>query len=113
MQNAAQHPAVIGARLASEVRQQRIDRRPLRVVQPEQLRHDPGLSKELESDAPRSRQWIQNLKLDRVKRLKLLEQESSRLRRVVADLTLERLVLKEAVSRNYRALLVVGRAWST
>ena len=34
------------------------------------------------------------LKLDQVKRLKLLEQENSRLRRAVADLTLEKLVLK-------------------
>ncbi len=41
------------------------------------------------------------LKLDQVKRLKLLEQENGRLRRVVADLTLEKLVLKEAASGNY------------
>ncbi|MHB0670493.1 IS3 family transposase [Roseomonas mucosa] len=36
------------------------------------------------------------LKLDQVKRLKVLEQENGRLRRAVADLTLEKLVLKEA-----------------
>ena len=41
------------------------------------------------------------LKLDQVKRLKLLEQENSRLRRAVADLTLEKLVLKEAASGNW------------
>ncbi len=41
------------------------------------------------------------LKLDQVKRLKLLEQENGRMRRVVADLTLEKQVLKEAVSGNY------------
>ena len=41
------------------------------------------------------------LKLDQVKRLELLEQENGRLRRVVADLTLEKLVLKEAASGNY------------
>ena len=41
------------------------------------------------------------LKLDQVKRLKLLEQENSRLRRAVADLTLEKLVLKEAASGNF------------
>ncbi len=41
------------------------------------------------------------LKLDQVKRLKLLEQENGRLRWVVADLTLEKLVLKEAASGNY------------
>jgi len=38
------------------------------------------------------------LKLDQVKRLKVLEQENGRLRRAVADLTLEKLVLKEAAS---------------
>jgi putative transposase len=40
------------------------------------------------------------LKLDQVKRLKVLEQENSRLRRAVADLILEKLVLKEAASGN-------------
>lgn len=41
------------------------------------------------------------LKLDQVRRLKLLEQENGRLRRAVADLTLEKLVLKEAASGNF------------
>lgn len=41
------------------------------------------------------------LKLDQVKRLKQLEQENGRLRKVVADLTLEKLVLKEAASANF------------
>ena len=41
------------------------------------------------------------LKLDQVKRLKALEQENGRLRRAVADLTLEKLVLKEAASGNF------------
>jgi putative transposase len=41
------------------------------------------------------------LKLDQVKRLKLLEQENGRLRKPVADLTLEKLVLKEAASGNW------------
>jgi hypothetical protein len=36
-----------------------------------------------------------------VKRLKLLEQENGRLRRAVADLTLEKLVLKEAAAGNF------------
>ena len=40
------------------------------------------------------------LKLDQVKRLKLLEQENARLREAAADLTLEKLVLKEAASGN-------------
>ena len=38
------------------------------------------------------------LKLDQVRRLKLLEQENGRLRKAVADLTLEKLILKEAFS---------------
>ena len=41
------------------------------------------------------------LKLDQVKRLKVLEQENGRLRQAVADLTLEKLVLKEAASGNF------------
>ena len=41
------------------------------------------------------------LKLDQVKRLKVLEQENSRLCRAVADLTGEKLVLKEAAWGNF------------
>ncbi len=41
------------------------------------------------------------LKLDQVRRLKLLEQENGRLRRAVSDLTLEKLILKEAASGNF------------
>ena len=41
------------------------------------------------------------LKLDQVKRLKQLEQENSRLRHAVSDLTLEKLILKEAAAGNY------------
>ena len=41
------------------------------------------------------------LKLDQVKRLKALETENARLRKVVADLTLEKQVLKEAASGNF------------
>ena len=41
------------------------------------------------------------LKLDQVKRLKQLETENARLRKAVADLTLEKLVLKEAASGNF------------
>jgi putative transposase len=41
------------------------------------------------------------LRLEQVKRLKLLEQENGRLRKAVADLTLEKLVLKEAASGNF------------
>ena len=41
------------------------------------------------------------LKVDQVKRLKALEAENTRLRRAVSDLTLEKLVLKEAASGNF------------
>jgi hypothetical protein len=37
------------------------------------------------------------LKLDQVKRLKELEAENTRLRRVVSDLTLDKLILQEAM----------------
>ena len=41
------------------------------------------------------------LKSDQVKRMKELEMENARLRRAVSDLTLEKLILKEAASGNY------------
>ena len=41
------------------------------------------------------------LKLDQVRRLKQLEQENSRLRRAISDLTLEKLILKEAALGNF------------
>ena len=41
------------------------------------------------------------LKLDQARRLKELERENSRLRRAVSDLTLEKLVLKEAAEGNW------------
>jgi transposase-like protein len=41
------------------------------------------------------------LKSDQVKRLKELEMENARLRRAVSELTLEKLILKEAASGNW------------
>ena len=41
------------------------------------------------------------LKGDQVRRLKELEAENARLRRAVSDLTLEKLILKEAASGNW------------
>ena len=41
------------------------------------------------------------LKLDQVKRLKQLEAENACLRKAVADLTLEKVILKEAASGNF------------
>ena len=41
------------------------------------------------------------LKLDQVQRLKQLEAENARLRKAVADLALEKVILKEAASGNF------------
>ena len=49
----------------------------------------------------RWRQEFGGLKSDQVKRLKELETENLRLRRAVADLTLDKLILKEAASGNW------------
>lgn len=43
------------------------------------------------------------LKLDQARRLKELEQENARLRCVVSDLTLDKLILKEAAEGNWQA----------
>jgi transposase-like protein len=52
----------------------------------------------------RWRKEFGGLKGDQVKRLKELEKENDRLRKAVSDLTLERLILNEAASGNFRAL---------
>ncbi len=49
----------------------------------------------------RWRQEYGGLKAAQVKRLKELETENARLRRAVADLTPDELILKEAASGNY------------
>jgi putative transposase len=49
----------------------------------------------------RWRQEYGGLKVDQVRRLKELETENTRLRRAVADLTLDKLILKEAAAGNY------------
>jgi putative transposase len=41
------------------------------------------------------------LKVEQAKRLKALEQENARLRRAVADLTLDKLILQEAAKGNF------------
>ena len=41
------------------------------------------------------------LKIEQARRLKALEQENTRLRRAVADLTLDKLILQEAVRGNF------------
>jgi transposase-like protein len=49
----------------------------------------------------RWRQEYGGLKGDQVKRLKELETENSRLRKVVSDLTLDKLILQEAAKGNF------------
>ena len=49
----------------------------------------------------RWRQEYGGLKLDQVKRLKELERENARLRKAVSDLTLEKVILKEAASGKW------------
>ena len=52
------------------------------------------------------------LKLDQVKRLKELERENARLRKAVSDLTLEKVILKEAASGNvWSAPPQQGSSW--
>jgi transposase-like protein len=49
----------------------------------------------------RWRQEYGGLKTGQIKRLRELETENARLRRAVADLTLDKLILKEAAAGNY------------
>ena len=49
----------------------------------------------------RWRQEYGGLKADQVKRLKELEAENARLRRAVSDLTVEKLILREAAAGNF------------
>lgn len=49
----------------------------------------------------RWRQEFGGLKGDQVKRLKELEAENTRLRRAVSDLTIEKLILREAAAGNF------------
>jgi len=41
------------------------------------------------------------LSIEQAKKLKMLEQENARLKRAVADLTLDKLILKEAAEGNF------------
>ena len=49
----------------------------------------------------RWRKEFGGLKIDQVKRLKDLETENARLRKAIADLPLDKLILKEAASGNW------------
>ena len=50
----------------------------------------------------RWRKEFGGLKSDQVKRLRELEKENERLRKAVSDLTLEKLILREAASGNFQ-----------
>ena len=49
----------------------------------------------------RWRQEFGGLKIEQVKRLKVLELENSRLRKAISDLTLDKLILQEAARGNF------------
>ena len=49
----------------------------------------------------RWRQEYGGLKTDQIRRLKELEQENTRLRKAVSDLTLDKLILQEAARGNF------------
>ena len=55
----------------------------------------------LEQSYYRWRQEYGGLKIEQARRLKILEQENARLKRAVADLTLDKLILKEAAEGNW------------
>ena len=67
---------------------------------PEHCRRHPP-DRQSEVTYYRCRQEFGGLKTDQVKRLKELETENSRLRKAVSDLTLDKLILQEAVRGNY------------
>ena len=60
----------------------------------------------------RWRKEFGGLKGDQVRRLKELEAENARLRRAVSDLTVEKLILKEAARGNFSAPPAAVPAWS-
>jgi putative transposase len=66
-----------------------------------------------EVTSDRWRQEYGGLGTCQIKRLKALETENARLRRAVAELTLDKLILKEAAAGNYRAPRVAAPASST
>ena len=64
----------------------------------------PEVCKEIEISQQTYYRWGREyggLKIEQAKRLKALEKENTRLRRAVADLTLDKLILQEAVRGNF------------
>ena len=63
-----------------------------------QVRRASGIA---EQTYDRWRNEYGGLKIDQAKRLKDLERENSRLKRAVAELTIDKLILKEAAEGNF------------
>lgn len=61
MQYTAEDSAIIHPWLTTQMREQRLDCRPLRIVQPKQFRHDPCPPGQFESDGSWSLQWVHSL----------------------------------------------------
>jgi putative transposase len=57
----------------------------------------------LEPTPSRWRKECGGLQVDQTKRLKELEQENAKLKRLVAELSLDKLVLKDIAARNFEA----------
>ena len=65
-----------------------------------------------EQTSDRWRNEYGGLKIDQARRLKALERENARLKRAVAELTLDKLILKEAAAGNFYAQLGDDRVGS-
>jgi len=63
-----------------------------------QVSRDLGIT---EQTYYRWRKEYGGMKVSQARRLKVLEQENTRLKRAVADLTLDKLILQEALEGNY------------
>jgi hypothetical protein len=59
--------------------------------------HDRATGSSAMANDHRWRNEYRGLKLNRVKRLKELEQENARMRKAVSDLTLDKLILQEGL----------------
>ena len=60
----------------------------------------------------RWRREFGGLKLDQPKRLKELERENAKLKRLVAELSLEKQILKDEAERNFQAPSGGGARWN-
>src|SRR5215471_11338004 len=60
----------------------------------------------------RWRKEFGGLKLDQAKRMKELERENAKLKRLVAELSLEKQILKDVAEGNFLALSGAGARWN-